>query len=71
MHRSEERWLARCADCGAEIRPGHDPAFTFGTDGALCAACAVRRGGRYDAEHDHWTEEPDYADLASAFDENR
>jgi hypothetical protein len=67
MHRSEERFLGQCADCGEEIRPGHDPAFTFGTDGVLCAKCATRRGGRYDAVHDHWVREPDYGDLSQGF----
>jgi hypothetical protein len=67
MHRSEEHEWACCVDCGAEIRPGPDPTFALGA-GVLCLDCALRRGGRYDAEQDRWVTEPDFGDLAPAFD---
>lgn len=68
MHRSEDRELALCADCGAQLRPGPDTTFSFGVSGVLCLECAVRRGGRYDGARDHWTEEPSLSGLEDAFD---
>jgi hypothetical protein len=68
MHRSEERELETCADCGARISPGTDRSFSFGSTGLLCMSCAIRRGGRYDEVHDHWAQEPDFGDLEAAFD---
>ena len=63
MHRSEERTLSRCADCGAEIRAEAQEGFTFGTRGVLCLQCAERRGGSYDAGQDRWTTSPDLQGL--------
>ena len=68
MHRSEEGNLARCADCDAEIDPGHERGFGLGGGGALCYECAVRRGGRYDEVHDRWAEEPRLDGLRREFD---
>ena len=45
MHRSETSELTTCADCGAEMTPGRERAYSFGEESALCWACAVRRGG--------------------------
>jgi hypothetical protein len=67
MNHEEESELTRCVDCRAEILPGHDPSFSFGVRGTLCSECAARRGGIYDATHDHWTEEPDISDLGAEF----
>jgi len=63
MERSDEMALDRCADCGADIRPGAEPVFAFGTAGMVCWDCALRRGGRYDAERERWSEAPDLRDL--------
>jgi hypothetical protein len=52
-----------CADCGAPIEGDIERAFGFGTGNALCALCAARRGGRYDAARDVWDVEPDLAGL--------
>jgi hypothetical protein len=52
-----------CADCGAPISEEPERAFGFGTENALCASCAVKRGGRYDAARDVWHVEPDLAGL--------
>jgi hypothetical protein len=68
MHRSEERNLARCAECNAEIDPGRERGFGLGGGGALCFECAVRRGGVYDEVHDRWAEEPSLAGLRWEFD---
>jgi len=67
MHESEADSLSTCVDCGAEIGAGPDEAFTFGSTGVLCNACALRRGGRYDAARDHWVGEPDLSDLGREF----
>jgi hypothetical protein len=69
MQQSEEELLRVCSDCGAETQPGLERGFTFGASGVLCAACAARRGGVYDAELDAWTQAPDHADFAEEFDE--
>jgi hypothetical protein len=71
MHRSEEELLGRCVDCGAETQAGLERAFIFGAGGILCATCAARRGGVYDADLDEWTQEPDYGEFAREFDESR
>jgi len=63
MHRSENRELANCVICGAEIAPGRDRTFEVTSDQFLCFACAVRRGGSWDEQHDRWTTEPQTSDL--------
>jgi hypothetical protein len=68
MHRSEERNLARCADCRAEIDPGRDRGFGLGAGSALCFECALRRGGVWDETHDRWSEEPSLRGLAREVD---
>jgi recombinational DNA repair protein (RecF pathway) len=62
MHRSEDRELLACAACGSEVDP-RDAAYAYGGGTALCFACAVKRGGAYDAEQDHWFRDPDISDL--------
>lgn len=68
MHRSEERSLSTCADCGATMRAEAQEGFTFGTRGVLCLECAARRGGSYDAQQDRWTVAPDLEGLEGAYD---
>jgi hypothetical protein len=58
MHRSEARDLVQCASCRAEISLGRDRGYPVTADSALCFACAVERGGRYDAQHDAWDPGP-------------
>jgi len=53
-----------CASCGERIAPESEAGFAFGTGNVLCAACAIRRGGRYDAQRDVWDEAPDLSGLA-------
>lgn len=66
MH--EEEWWAEevCALCQAEIDPGRDCAFRFAEHGVLCFSCALKRGGSYDAERDHWQVPPRIHDLPEA-----
>ena len=60
----DERTESRaCADCGAPFEGDTERAFDFGTGNALCAACAARRGGRYDAGRDVWDVAPDLTGL--------
>lgn len=66
MHRSETTEYTVCADCGAEIAPSGERAYAFGEEGVLCFACARRRGGSYDEQHDRWTRPPATADLPRA-----
>jgi len=65
MHREEADQLLACLDCGSELAPGSDRDYEFGTSGALCRACAERRGGTYDELRSCWIEAPDVSDLAS------
>jgi hypothetical protein len=51
-----------CADCGGAVAGGVDRGFPFGPN-VLCWECALRRGGRYDAQQDRWTVAPDLSDL--------
>ncbi len=60
----EEEQLGECADCGAPVDEGADPAFPFGAASVLCFACAVRRGGAFDAFKDRWMKQPDLTGLA-------
>jgi hypothetical protein len=62
MHREEEQSQRSCADCGAQIEPATDRAFSFGR-AVLCFKCAVRRGGSYDERHDRWLSDPEVSDL--------
>ena len=68
-----ERLRAAVARIGYDIDEIHpddarisvtERGFSFGLRNLLCFDCAVRRGGRYDAERDTWTESPDVAGLA-------
>lgn len=52
-----------CASCGAALTVGAETGYAFGPSAVLCAPCAARRGGVYDAARDRWVVEPDVADL--------
>lgn len=52
-----------CVDCGAEIWPEVDRAFSYGSEEYLCFGCAERRGGVFDADEDRWTSAPDLSGL--------
>ncbi len=65
MHRSEERQLATCADCGARFDAVSDRGFGIDAESALCWTCALRRGGTWDEEREQWSTEPGVADLES------
>ena len=58
--RDEAEVGASCRDCG---EPTGDRAFRFGDTDALCWSCALRRGGRYDADESRWTVQPSTSDL--------
>jgi hypothetical protein len=51
-----------CSLCGAALLETA-PAFAFGTENVLCAACSTSRGGRYDEERDVWAVPPDLSGL--------
>jgi hypothetical protein len=65
MHRTEERELDFCSDCGAEVHVARDRAYALDSERMLCFDCATRRGGAYDEAHDLWVEKPDLAGIAS------
>jgi hypothetical protein len=52
-----------CYDCGVRFWPETDRGFVIGEETALCWSCALRRGGRYDASEERWTETPDLQGL--------
>ncbi len=52
-----------CADCGLDTGLDDSRAFEVTDDEVLCWACALRRGGVFDAEQERWTVPPDLADL--------
>ncbi|HEY8122323.1 MAG TPA: DUF4136 domain-containing protein [Myxococcota bacterium] len=64
MHRSEARELELCTACGAEVHAARDRTYALDAERVLCFACAVRRGGAYDEQHDLWRAAPDLTDLA-------
>jgi hypothetical protein len=57
----EEREV--CALCGERLATETEGGFRFGTGNALCPACALARGGRYDARRDAWEVAPDLTGL--------
>jgi hypothetical protein len=63
MHRSELDLGTECADCGARVLSGAEAGYGFGDNAVLCASCATRRGGSYDARQERWVEPPRVADL--------
>src|SRR5579864_6211497 len=52
-----------CSDCGAEIWPDVDRAFSCASRTYLCFACAERRGAVYDARGDRWLVAPSITGL--------
>jgi len=65
MHRTEERDLDICSECGAELHVARDRGYALDAEHVLCFACATKRGGAYDEEHDLWVATPDLTGLAS------
>jgi hypothetical protein len=63
MNSSEWIEPALCNDCNATIWPEVDRSFACSPEMFLCFACAVRRGGSYDANHERWTAAPDVGGL--------
>jgi len=63
MHREEEEREAPCAECGAVVVVAVDRGFAFGEAGVLCFECALKRGGRFDADEERWTVDPRVSDL--------
>jgi hypothetical protein len=63
MHREEWEREETCGSCGAAISPDSERGYAFGLSGLLCWTCAIRRGGRYDAELERWVGPPDVSDL--------
>jgi hypothetical protein len=66
--REEEEESAACADCGTVLNLDGARSFAFGEQSVLCWACAIRRGGRYDADSESWTAAPRVGDLEAAED---
>jgi hypothetical protein len=64
----DEQAMDRCALCGADLDVGRERGFAVGADAALCFACAVARGGRFDEAEQRWVVEPDFGDLGEGFD---
>ena len=58
MHRSEAYDRVPCLQCGAEVSLSRDRTYTIIEQQALCRACALSRGGRYDERLDKWAEPP-------------
>jgi hypothetical protein len=63
MRRSEMEDFVACAVCGAQVALGSDRSFAFGSDQAVCWECSLKRGGRYDAQHERWEVAPRIVDL--------
>ena len=53
-----------CSSCGAVLLSDSERGFRFGTGNVLCTACAIARGGQYDAARDAWSVLPDLSGLA-------
>ena len=68
MRRSERQLQGACWECGTEILPGTERAYSFGERGILCLDCALARGGSYDEARDTWVNEPNVDDLGRAWD---
>ncbi len=53
---------AICADCGIVFAPRLYGAYYFDRQ-LICFDCALRRGGKFDAERETWTIVPSLAGL--------
>ena len=62
----EPELASNCSDCGAPIDPDGSRSYAFGEQGLLCWSCAVRRGGRYDADSETWSRAPSVSGLSEA-----
>lgn len=63
MHTEEWNDVVDCYECGATIAPDTDRVFALSEDAFLCFACAVARGGVYDAKEERWTVPPSAAGV--------
>jgi len=66
MHRSEDRDLESCIECGAETSVDEARGFRVDPERVLCHDCAIKRGGAYDEGHDHWDPTPQLEKLPVA-----
>ncbi len=53
----------RCFECGAIIPPSDGRGLAVAEGIVLCHDCCVRRGGRFDGEHQVWSMPPWFDDL--------
>lgn len=67
MYEEEADEMLECAECGAVLPEGAVGTFAFGDGAVLCFECAVRRGGEYDAEEDHWLVTPNLEGFEGEF----
>jgi hypothetical protein len=58
MEHEERSWLVACVDCGAWIDPAFDRLYAITEEVVLCHMCALRRGGAYDSDNEHWAIPP-------------
>jgi hypothetical protein len=71
MHRSESEEIVDCVDCGTPLDVDRERGYRGSGDWALCQACALERGGRFDEEEDRWTVAPNTLDLPVEESEHR
>ena len=50
----ERSYLVDCIDCGTSIDPAFDRPYAITDEIVLCHSCALRRGGGYDFDNEHW-----------------
>ncbi len=63
MTPADETETSVCAQCGEELWPELERAFTFGDDQVLCFECAIARGGIYNERKDRWMKPPNVTGL--------
>jgi hypothetical protein len=54
IHADEGLYLVDRINCGTTVDPTLDKPFAFTNDIVLCHSCALRRGGAYDSDREHW-----------------
>lgn len=64
MERRGSEEMVDCADCGLPLDLGRDRGYRGHGDWALCGACALERGARFDEDEDCWIVPPDATGLA-------
>jgi hypothetical protein len=58
MEPNDRPYLVDCIECGAAIDPAFDRPYAITDEIVLCHTCAMRRGGAYDSDAEHWTPPP-------------